>query len=327
MGRQPGLDCSLSTERRALPLNQDPLPLSQSPRAAADARRWIADVCRELERPDLVECAEMGTGELVANAILHGEAPIAVRMRGTSAHPRVEVLDGSSRAPVPPSQAADPEDFLATFGRGLSLVAMSAVVWGASMENRGKVVWFEPAAEMGNHTTPEPVFDSTVDVEAQPRSDQAVSVSLAGIDVALATALGRQYADLRRELRLLAVAHQEDYPLAANLSDMFASYERQLPREAQVAVQRARRIGVTSIDLQVKMEPEAAPILTTMLEMFDLADAFCKAERLLSLQRTPEQRAFHVWYLTELIHQINGQAPSAFQPAESAHADPDQQVS
>ena len=269
----------------------------------------------------------MGTGELVANAILHGEAPITVRMRGTSTHPRVEVLDGSSKAPVPPSQAADPEDFLATFGRGLRLVAMSAVVWGASMENRGKVVWFEPAAELGDHNTPEPVFDSTVDTDLQPRSDQAVSVSLRGIDVELATALGRQYADLRRELRLLAVAHQEDYPLAANLSDMFASYERQLPREAQLAVQSARRSGAATIDLHVKMEPEAASILATMLEMFDLADAFCKAERLLSLQRTPEQRAFHVWYLTELIQQINGEPPSGFHGAEAARDSPNQQVS
>ena len=324
----PPLDCSrLSTERSDVPLNQDPLPLSQSPRAAADARRWIADVCRRLERHDLVECAEMGTGELVANAILHGEAPIAVRMRGTSMHPRVEVLDGSPKAPIPPSQAADPEDFLATFGRGLSLVAMSAVVWGASMENRGKVVWFEPAAELGDHNTPEPVFDSSVDVDAQPRSDHAVSVVLHGMDVGLATELGRQYADLRRELRLLAVAHQEDYPLAANLSDMFASYERQLPREAPLAVHRARRAGRATIDLTVEMEPEAAPILATMLEMFDLADAFCKAERLLSLQRTPEQREFHVWYLTELIQQINGEPPSHFRGSTAARQSPDQQVS
>ncbi len=310
-----------------MPLNQDPLSLSQSPRAAADARRWIAGICRQLQRDDLVECAEIGTAELVANAILHGEAPILIRMRGTSTHPRVEVIDGSPRAPVPPSQTADPDDFLATFGRGLSLVAMSAVVWGASMENKGKVVWFEPASELGEHNTPEPVFDSTVDADAQPRSDEAVSVSLRGIDVGLATALQRQYADLRRELRLLAVAHQEDYPLAANLSDMFASYERQLPRQTQLAVQRARRRGLTTLDLQVKMESEAAPILATMLEMFDLADAFCKAERLLSLQRTPEQRAFHVWYLTELIQQINGEPPSEFHGSEAARDSHDQQVS
>ncbi len=280
-----------------------------------------------MDRHDLVECAEMGTGELVANAILHGSAPIAVRMRGTSTHPRVEVLDGSPKAPIPPSRTVDPDDLLATFGRGLSLVAMSSVVWGASMENRGKVVWFEPATGMGDHETPEPVFDSTVDYGPQARSDQAVDVVLRGFDVQVSTGLGRQYADLRRELRLLAVSHQEDYPLAANLSDMFASYERQLPHDVYRAVNRARRDGQASVDMVVKVEPEAAPILSTMLEMFDLADAFCKAERLLSIQRTPQQRAFHVWYLNELINQINGEPPTDFQKAGPAQANPNQQVS
>ena len=294
-------------------LSKDPLSLSPTPRAAADARRWIADICRELGRDDLVECAEMGTGELVANAILHGEAPIAVRMRGTLTHPRVEVLDGSSKAPIPPTQTPDPDDLLATVGRGLSLVAMSSVVWGASMENRGKVVWFEPATGMGDHETPAPVFDSSVDFDPRPRSNRAVTVCLRGIDVGLAVGLGRQYAELRRELRLLAVSHEEDYPLAANLSDMFASYESQLPREVYVAVLQARRDGVPTVDVDAKFEPEAAPIMTTMLEMFDLADAFCKAERLLSIQRTSQQRAVHAWYLGEMIDQINGKPPKAFE--------------
>ncbi|WP_157953160.1 ATP-binding protein [Nocardioides allogilvus] len=308
-------------------LSHDPLSLSQTPRAAADARRWVARICRELGREDLVECAQVGTAELVANAILHGVAPISVRVRGTATHPRIEVLDGSSEAPVPASSAVDSDDFLATFGRGLSMVAMSAVAWGASMEDDGKVVWFEPASGVGDHEAATPVFDSHAEPDVESRSDQAVAVSLLGLDVPLATALGRQYADLRRELRLLAVAHQDAYPLAANLSAMFASYERQLPREVQFAVKRARRAGKATIDLDVTVEPEAAPILTTMLEMFDLADAFCKAERLLSIQRTPEQRAFHVWYLSEYTRQIDGQQPVSFRKSGPGQALGNQQVS
>ncbi len=286
----------------------------------------MARICRELDREDLVECAEIGTTELVANAILHGTAPIAVRVRGTATHPRIEVLDGSPQAPAPSSQTADPDDFLATFGRGLSMVAMSAVAWGATIESKGKVVWFEPAADVGLQA-PSPVFDSLVEPDEETRSDQAVTVRLLGLDVPLAISLGRQYADLRRELRLLAVAHQDAYPLAANLSAMFASYERQLPREVVVAVKQARRAGTPTIDIDVTVEPEAAAILTTMLEMFDLADAFCKAERLLSIQRTDEQRAFHVWYLTEFIRQIGGHPATAFLQSEPARALANQQVS
>jgi anti-sigma regulatory factor (Ser/Thr protein kinase) len=329
VGNQAALDYPhQSTREITLPLSHEPLSLSQTPRAAADARRWVAHFCRELGRDDLVECAELGTAELVANAILHGMAPISVRVRGTATHPRIEVLDGSPKAPVPAANAVDTDDFLATFGRGLSMVAMSAIAWGASIEDDGKVVWFEPApGGVGDHVAAEPVFDSHAEPDVEARSDQAIAVRLLGLDVTLATALGRQYADLRRELRLLAVAHQDAYPLAANLSAMFTSYERQLPRDVQFAVKRARRTGAATIDLNVTVEPEAAPILKTMLEMFDLADAFCKAERLLSIQRTPEQRAFHVWYLNEYIRQIDGETPLAFQKSDPAGSLGNQQVS
>jgi hypothetical protein len=54
------------------------------------------------------------------------------------------------------------------------------------------------------------------------------------------------------------------------------------------------------------MVREAGPIFVTMTEMFDVADAFCRAERLLSIARTPVQRAFHNWLLGELVHQLDG---------------------
>ena len=63
-----------------MPLSSE-LTLASSPRAAADARRWVSDVCHRLERPDLVECAELGVSELVANAVLHADAPFRVRVR------------------------------------------------------------------------------------------------------------------------------------------------------------------------------------------------------------------------------------------------------
>jgi hypothetical protein len=56
------------------------------------------------------------------------------------------------------------------------------------------------------------------------------------------------------------------------------------------------------------MVREAAPIFVTMTEMFDVADAFCRAERLLSLARTAPQRALHNWLLGELVHQLDGAA-------------------
>ena len=90
-----------------MPLNRPPLALGQGARGVQDARRWVADLCAEIGRPELAECAQLGVSELVTNALLHGEPPITVRMRGTAEHPRVEVRDSSVEAPILPSQPLD----------------------------------------------------------------------------------------------------------------------------------------------------------------------------------------------------------------------------
>jgi anti-sigma regulatory factor (Ser/Thr protein kinase) len=294
-----------------VPLSSE-LTLASSPRAAADARRWVSDICRRLERTDLVECAELGVSELVANAILHASAPYKVRVRGTASHPRIEVVDGSTRPPEPPSRVeSDDLDLLLTFGRGLSMVAQCALAWGATIESDGKIVWFEPAPEMSDSGSVEWVIDR-LDPASPPPSgptgDAIVEVRLLGIDVPLHASLARQYSELRRELRLLSLSHQSDYPLAGDLTAMFAHFERQFPESFREQIRDAEERGLPSVDVAFPMAREAGPIFVTMTEMFDVADAFCKAERLLSLARTPRQRALHNWLLGELVHQLDGAA-------------------
>jgi anti-sigma regulatory factor (Ser/Thr protein kinase) len=290
-----------------VPLSSE-LTLASSPRAAADARRWVGDICQRLEREDLVECAELGVSELVANAILHATAPFKVRVRGTASHPRIEVVDGSTLPPVPPVPVPgdDDLDLLLTFGRGLAMVAQCAIAWGATIEPDGKIVWFEPATQMTDDGTAEWVIDRLDQPAPEPTSEAAVDVHLLGVDVPLNTSLSRQYSALRRELRLLSLSHQSDYPLAGDLTSMFANFERQFPDTYREQIQQAEAKSLPRVDLHFPMVREAAPIFATMTEMFDVADAFCRAERLLSLARTPEQRAFHSWLLGELIHQLDG---------------------
>ncbi len=289
-----------------MPLSSE-LTLASSPRAAADARRWVSDVCRRLERSDLVECAELGVSELVANAVLHANAPFRVRVRGTASHPRIEVIDGSTSPPVPPAPlVGDDLDLLLTFGRGLSMVAQCALAWGATIEADSKIVWFEPAAQMSDEGGAEWVIDSYDQSGPEPISDAAVEVRLLGLDVPLYSALSRQYHELRRELRLLSLSHQSDYPLAGDLTSMFANFERQFPGTFSDQLRAAEIGALPRVDLAFSMMPEAGPIFVTMTEMFDVADAFCRAERLLSLARTPAQRSLQNWLLGELIHQLGG---------------------
>lgn len=290
------------------------LTLEASPRSASDARRWVSEVCRRLDRHDLVECAELGVSELVANAILHANAPYTVRVRGTVSHPRIEVLDGSTSPPVPPTpRNSDDLEFLLTFGRGLSMVAQCALSWGASIEQQGKVVWFEPAPTMHEDDSAELVIDWHDAAVPEPISESAVEVQLLGVDVPLYASLDRQYNELRRELRLLSLSHQSDYPLAGDLTAMFADFERQFPETYTEQIRAAQAEGRPRIDMVFPLVPEAGPIFETMTEMFDVADAFCSAERLLSLARTSQQRELHLWLLGELISQLEGASPQAWQ--------------
>ncbi|CAA9370060.1 MAG: hypothetical protein AVDCRST_MAG32-626 [uncultured Nocardioides sp.] len=266
-------------------------------------------MCERLERPDLVECAELGVSELVANAVLHGTEPITVRVRGTASHPRIEVHDGSIEPPVPPStgDSDDPDDLLTTFGRGLSIVARSALAWGASIESDGKVVWFEPAPHLRDDDHVEWIVDRLTEAVAAPTPVGAVTVRLLCVDLVLYSSLHLQYTELRRELRLLSLGHQSDYPLAGDLTAMFLSFERQFPASFREQVARALDAGERTVDLEFAMVPEASSIFLTMSEMFDLADAFCRAERLLSAARTPAQREFHSWLLDEVVRQLAGE--------------------
>ena len=244
-----------------MPLTSE-LTLASSPRAAADARRWVGDVCERLDRSDLVECAELGVSELVANAILHAAAPYKVRVRGTASHPRIEVVDGSPRPPVPPVPVeGDDLDLLLTFGRGLSMVAQCAIAWGATIESDGKIVWFEPAPEMSDAGSVEWVIDHHDRTPPEPTSEGALDVRLLGIDVPLYTSLKRQYHELRRELRLLSLSHQSDYPLAGDLTSMFANFERQFPDTFREQIIEAETRGAAPRRRRVPDGPRGRPHL------------------------------------------------------------------
>ena len=129
-----------------MPLNRPAESLAPGPRGALQARRWVAQVVTEIGRPELRENAELALSEVVTNAILHGDPPVTVRLRGTRSHPRVEVRDTSTDPPAFPALEVGQEflDELPTFGRGLGIVASSSEAWGAERDGEGKLVWSSP---------------------------------------------------------------------------------------------------------------------------------------------------------------------------------------
>lgn len=302
-----------------MPLNRPALTLGSGPSGVQQARRWVVETCHDVKRDDLVECAEFGVSELVTNAVLHGTPPIKVRVRGTWEHPRVEVIDGSTEPPILPGSETlgEDDDLLLTFGRGLNIVARCATAWGAEIEDDGKVVWFVPASEPregeGVVGVVTGVADSRDSVDAH---DVLTHVEVRGVPLSEFLAFQVHYRELRREVRLLALAHESDYPLAKTLSDLFGSLDRDLRAGIRSEdIESAQAAGETTTDLRVNMPRATAQSIGRFLELLDLADAFCHDERLLSLARTSEQRRFQQWFLGEFVRQLNGEAPLAWPDA------------
>ncbi|UFR07459.1 ATP-binding protein [Streptomyces sp. Go40/10] len=125
------------------------LEIRPDPAEVGRARRWarsrLAGSGITADEP-LAETLILLVSELVTNAVVHTGRPAVLRLclpapadgNRASATVRVEVADGSSRAPVPRCAGSD-----ATGGRGLALVDCLADRWGWSPEGAGKSIWCE----------------------------------------------------------------------------------------------------------------------------------------------------------------------------------------
>ena len=296
-----------------MPLNRPALTLGSGPRGVHDARRWVVRTCTDIDRADLTECAELGVSELVTNALLHGEPPIQVRVRGTVEHPRIEVRDSSLEAPILPTatEMDENDELLLTYGRGLALVARGADAWGAEIEDDGKVVWFAPASQFAEDRGAAGVITGVDSLLAKraPTRDR-VRVQILGVPLQLYIGFQQHFRELRREVRLLSLAHESDYPLAKSLSDLFGTLDRHLREGIGIEqIEAAVADNRTHTDLVVHMPRATARTLSRFIELLDLADDFCRQQRLLALARTTEQRRFQSWFLCEFVHQAEGEEP------------------
>ena len=105
------------------------------------ARHFVRDVLLAWGLDPLVDDAQLGTSELVANAIRHAGTDLVLTIR-VDGVVTIAIQDGQPelRRPV----IAD-SDFLAENGRGLHIVAAIAQDWGITTAANGKVVWFNLA--------------------------------------------------------------------------------------------------------------------------------------------------------------------------------------
>lgn len=107
--------------------------------AARAARRFVEDAVRDWRLGARAREITLVSHELIANAFLHARSAALLRLRRRSESLVVEVADTDPRLPCPTLVPS----LVRTSGRGLMIVELLSVRWGARPVDGGKVVWAE----------------------------------------------------------------------------------------------------------------------------------------------------------------------------------------
>lgn len=119
--------------------------------------------------------------------------------------------------------------------------------------------------------------------------------------------------ELMREFQLLAIAESNGDAVPARLVSLIAELTTSYSGVASAAdAERDAALarGEDTLDLVYRVPPEAAEACRRLERMLDEADAFCRAEQLLTLEAPPEAVAFRRWYLREFPAQLAGAEPT-----------------
>ncbi|HEV3370604.1 MAG TPA: SpoIIE family protein phosphatase [Acidimicrobiales bacterium] len=287
--------------------------------STTQARHWVSARLGDLPL-EVAECAALLTSELVTNAVLHAATPLSVTLHVLSGRIRVDVADGSPV--IPALKEYGPH---AATGRGLTLFNTLASSWGVHPVPGGKIVWFELPVDVpvgvGEVSDGTFHFDLIGMAQADRREPDGTSpqmtVDLLGIPVDLLQKASEEYEGLFRELRLMKERADSGIPSAAQLSDRlsvlvsdvgsrFNGFGPGMDENWQDVVDRK----VATYDWHLSLPQAAATACEYYSTMLDEADEFSRSAQLLTLPASDTSIAVRRWFLTELVSQLRGQAPT-----------------
>ncbi|MGH3496184.1 MAG: ATP-binding protein [Nocardioidaceae bacterium] len=291
------------------------LDLLPDPRSASIARRWVRDQLRP-QHADVLDSAELATSELVTNAILHAQTSIGIDIVDVADGVRVEIHD-SSPLPLVASNGVDPDGGLfdedvVSIGNGLNILSAITHDWGIDdSELDGKTVWFVPAGDGRAKTAPGtaevlPNHDARV-----PQGPDLVDVIFIDAPINLIADAAARFHALRRELKLLTLGADSDTTSSARLQALAKRFEAPIPITVQPDTQfdDAVAAGMTYATLRYTVDRLGASRCGAVGDLLDLADQYCHAERLLTLESPAEEARARRWLLDEFVRQAGGHAP------------------
>jgi DNA-binding NarL/FixJ family response regulator len=113
--------------------------LPRTPTSAGRAREFVATRLREWKLDQLVDSALVVVSELAANAVVHADSSVRIRLLLGPRTLRIEVIDHGVGTPEPQPKSTTEEH-----GRGLLLVSALSRAWGIDHgPGDGKTVWAE----------------------------------------------------------------------------------------------------------------------------------------------------------------------------------------
>jgi len=147
------------------------LTLSCELRSVTAARHFVRDLLLGWRLERLVEDAELGVTELVANAVKHARTELRLQVTVADGV-TFSVTDGhpALHSPVGPALS----DALAESGRGLQIIAAVSCDWGVLALPEGKCIWF--SLPLPDSATLDATYYTLDDHRREPGPD-AVSVA------------------------------------------------------------------------------------------------------------------------------------------------------
>jgi anti-sigma regulatory factor (Ser/Thr protein kinase) len=260
-------------------------------------------VTATLDDDGLASDAELVTAELVANAVLHGEAPIVLRVLRTDEGVRVEVEDCGRTMPIRLAPGAD-----ATTGRGLALVANLSARWGVDPGQGCKVVWAELVAGAPETSDADGDFDvdALLAAWADDDAEQTYEITLGAVPTALLRDAKEHVDSVVRELTLSAGSRPgatlpaETVALVDAVTVAFAQARDEIKRQTFASMTR----GDLVTELVLHLPASAADAGERYLAALDEADRWARAARLLTLAPPRSHQVFRRWYVQALVDQL-----------------------
>jgi hypothetical protein len=121
-------------------------------------------------------------------------------------------------------------------------------------------------------------------------------------EFAIIAAGGGDQADVPKRLLEIAELHRERY---AGLNP-----------DADSAVDEAMQRGDDYIDFDVTVPDQIRDDTLNLAPVLLEVDAYCRDGEMLTLSPSDEVRSFWVWFLTEIVRQVNGELPTSWHDFE-----------